>query len=74
MFFGMRAPFVVHGRDMKSIVKSGIDSARQDFVDGGNIYHLELDIQFWLKVDACDLCTDTQMCSGHYDKFFNGTA
>ena len=58
---------------MKAFAKQGLAEARQKFAeDGMTVEIFENESEFWLSCDACDLCSNTQMCSGHYEWFFQG--
>jgi hypothetical protein len=55
---------------VKALAEKGIDEAKIRFADGESIEDLEIEIEFWLAVDDCAIC-DEQLCSAHYDRFFN---
>lgn len=55
---------------MKAIVVEGLRKAKEEYVrreDEHAGHDLEIEADFWLTVENCDLC-DSQLCTTHYDR------
>lgn len=52
---------------MKKVADNGLALTRQEFsVDAIDVEELEWEVEFWTKVDECEFCTDSQICTSHY--------
>lgn len=58
---------------VKTLAKKGLQEARDEYAgrtDDGAMHDLEIEIEFWLRVDECEFC-DKQLCSAHYERMVN---
>lgn len=59
---------------MKNLAQEGLDKAKTEYAnreDEAAESDLEIEIEFWLSVDECSFCGDRQMCSTHYQRFYD---
>lgn len=55
---------------MKALAKKGLAEAAEEYArreDSGAMYDLEIETEFWLRVEECEFCHD-QLCTIHYDR------
>ncbi len=55
---------------MKRLAEKGLDEAREEFArreDDDAMHDLEIEAEFWLRVDACEFCKD-ELCTTHYER------
>lgn len=56
---------------MKPLTKKGLADARDEFArrtDDHALSDLEIEVEFWLRVDECEFCHGNQLCSIHYER------
>lgn len=52
------------------LAKQELECLAQRFAaDRETFSDLEIEVDFWLAVEACQQCMQNQMCAGHYERF-----
>jgi hypothetical protein len=58
---------------MKVLAQKGLEDARMEFAnrtDDHALHDLEIEVEFWLRVDECEFCDDKQLCTIHYERLW----